>query len=73
MPITLVAVLCHALNGVPLCVDEVVSTKLFVQTPRMCALQESIITAWKAKSAYQKWEVQGWKCIPGEYVSLHRA
>ncbi len=81
--ITLVAVLCHQLAGVPhpVCVDEVVpvtSTMMAgkasdpVEVPFTwvaCQINgEMIIADWiRNNPIYRTWKLATWKCVPGKY------
>lgn len=84
--ITLVAVLCHAVAGIPLCVDEVVPTEMMVAgkaddpvpmpfTWEMCRSDGiKLAVDWAAsQQQYHDWQVIEVKCVPGKYESSKRA
>lgn len=74
---TLVAILCHALNGVPLCEEAFVADSR--TDPQLnwtsCQVQAQLgIAAWlKTNPKYRDWTLQSWKCVPGHYEIGRRA
>lgn len=73
---TIVAILCHALNGVPVCAEEIVTdTALSGVTFQQCLIGGELgISQWMADSPlYRSWQLKSWKCVPGHYVIPGRA
>ena len=77
MLVTLVAILCHALGGTPLCVEEIVTdSNMDARLNWMsCQVQaQGGIAEWlKANPKYHDWTLQSWKCVPGHYETAKRA
>jgi hypothetical protein len=84
--INLVAILCHMLNGVPLCVDEMVPTPLMAAgkasdpipmpfTWVMCSVSgQQIASDWmREHPIYRFWQLKAWECVRGQYVPSKRA
>ena len=89
MFVTLVAVLCHALHGDPVCLEEIVTDSRFTAqagksdaaiemsalTMTQCLVNgQTIASVWMAgHPAYHTWTLHGWKCAPGHYEPGRRA
>lgn len=77
MFVTLVVVLCHALNGAPLCVEEIVTNSNMDARLNWISCQVQAqpgIAEWlKANPKYRGWTLQRWKCVPGHYDIGRRA
>jgi hypothetical protein len=86
--ITLVAILCHSLTGIPepVCVDEVVPTPLMAAgmaddplpipfTWVSCSVSgQQIVADWMLEHPiYRSWQLKAWQCVPGQYVASKRA
>jgi hypothetical protein len=70
MMMTVVAVLCHGLAGIPapVCREEIViKDEMPMQT---CILSQAALAEWKAASIYrsESWVISRIKCVPGDYV-----
>jgi hypothetical protein len=75
MIVTVVAVLCHSLSGIPapVCREEIViSDDMPMQA---CILSQPALADWKARSIYRsdEWTIQRIKCVLGsDYVVKDR-
>ena len=70
MQITVVALMCHTLAGIPrpVCRKEiVVKDDVPMQT---CMLSQVALADWKGHSIYagEQWTIGRIKCVPGDYV-----
>jgi hypothetical protein len=81
--ITLVAVLCHHLAGMPhpVCVDEVVPTDFAMMAGKVndpvqvpftwgyCEIHgQELVADWMNHNPkYRNWRLAAWKCVPGQY------
>lgn len=69
MTVTVVAVLCHMLNGAPLCHEEIVHVGDSMQE---CILFPPAIADWKRHSRFaddQEWTITRVGCVLGTYVN----
>lgn len=87
MSVTLVAVLCHQLNSVSLCIEEPIPTPQMAAgkaddpvtipfTKHFCEIDGiPIILDWirDPLNKYHDWTLRAYKCVPGEYVPTKRA
>ena len=76
MFVTLVAILCHSLDGTPLCRGDRHQLRDGRRLNWMsCQVhaQPGIAEWLKANPKYQGWTLQRWKCVPGHYDVGRRA
>jgi len=79
MFITLVAVLCHTLAGMPepVCVEEIVTDSAMDGRLTWVSCQidaQAGIAAWLSDNPeYRNWTLARWKCVPGHYAIGKRA
>lgn len=73
MMVAVVAVLCQALAGPPVCREEIVADA-DMAIGFGCLVEEGRLDLWKAHSIYagSNWTVRRVMCVPGGYVPKER-
>lgn len=68
MIVTVVAIVCHTLPGLPqLCHEEIVARQEMPM--QACLISQAALADWKSKSKYRgdQWTIGRIKCVPGAY------
>ena len=71
MQVSIVAVMCHALAGVPsVCHEELITKTEMENSIIECAMTQPALAEWKmnSKFASDQWWIKRIKCAPGDYV-----
>lgn len=74
--VTLVAVVCTALENAPVCLEEIVTTSnISGITMQSCQMQAPMgLAKWQSEHpVYHSWKIRGRKCAPGKYEPKGRA
>lgn len=70
MNLSVVVLMCHILGSIPSAICHEVVVIKTEMTMMECQFSQPQIAIWKLQSIYrdEAWEIQAFKCVPGDYV-----